>query len=612
MRFALSCRNGLCADLPGFSGALWYVLNRDMYVRSHRRRKDGKDHTYYSIVESVRVSGARPYQRRVLYLGELNSSQVSQWERCCEVVTERGESKQLSLYANQAPAEANDDDVAEVLLSTLSVSNVKDFGDCWVGLRAWQELSLDTFWEQALAEERGAVAWDKVVALLAINRLVSPRSELFVHQKWFPHTAMDVLLGTTPSVAEKDRLYRCLDRIVEHKDSLEQHLTSRWRDMFGAQCDVLLYDLTSTYFEGGALGVEMAKRGYSRDKRGDCKQVLVALVVTPEGFPLTYEVFDGNRNDVTTLEEVLDAVEKKHGKARRIWVFDRGIVSEKNLQLLRERGGQYIVGTRKAVLSRMEQEFLAYPWERISSELEVKLHPQDEESYVLARSSQRRKKEQAMRRRIVRNLRIDVRKLQSAVAKGTLKSRDKILLRIGGIEEKHRALKRYFSLSVDSDAKLSWRFDGKLFLDERRRDGAYLLRTNLSSADPAMLWRQYIQLTEVEAAFRALKSELSLRPIWHSTEKRVKAHIMIAFLGYCLWVYLKRTFQRFAPGLTPWQALQTLKSIKMVDVSFQLRYGGTIVLKRITQPDKPQQLLLANLKWALPKQPPPRIYQRTL
>lgn len=583
-----------------------------MFVRAHTRKKDGKRHVYYSIVENVRVKRGKSYQRQVLYLGELNGTQVAAWERSVQVITEKGESKQLRLFANQAPAEANDDDIAEVILSSLELRNSRDFGECWVGSSLWSELELDQFWAEALKDERGEVEWHKVVELLAVNRLIAPRSELFVHEKWFPRTAMGFLLGTDERVAEKDRLYRCLDRIVEHKEALEKHLTGRWKDLFGASCDVLLYDITSTYFEGEAADVPMAKRGYSRDHRSDCKQILLALIVTPEGFPLSYEVFDGNRADVTTLEEALEAVERKYGKARRIWVFDRGIVSQRNLEILQARGASYIVGTRRSTLDRFEQELLSQSWESISDEVEVKLVPQESESYILARSSARRKKELAMHRRKLKELRLDVRSLQKLVDNGKLKNRDIILRRVGALDERHRSLKAFFSLSVSDDGTLAWQFNGAKFLRHLRRDGAYLLRTNLPSDDPARLWEQYIQLTEVEASFRALKSELGIRPIWHFVERRVKAHVMVAFLGYCLWICLKRKLSAKAPGLTSWQAIEQFQSMKLVEVWFRLRNGGALCLERITLPNKTQQLLIEALRWKIPKQPPPRIYQHML
>jgi hypothetical protein len=324
-----------------------------VFLKTHRIFKDGKRHIYYSLCESLRVSRKRVLQRQVLHLGELNTTQLESWQRSIEVVEEDGRRHQMRLFTDRRKEEvaaAAPGDVAEVVLSSLVVRRPRQFGACWIGCKLWEELELGEFWQRALGEEVGAVPWEKVVELLAVNRLIAPRSELSIHEKWFPQTAMAVLLDSEERVAEKDRLYRALDRMVEHKEALEEHLAQRWKDLFGASFDVLLYDLTSTYFEGEAQEVDKAEHGHSRDHRPDCKQLILALVVTPEGFPLSYEVFAGNRADVSTLEEALEAVERKYGRARRVWVFDRGIVSEENLQRLRGRGASYLVGTPRAQL----------------------------------------------------------------------------------------------------------------------------------------------------------------------------------------------------------------------------------------------------------------------
>jgi hypothetical protein len=309
-----------------------------MFLKRRVRHKDGKEHVYYSVCESLRVSRQRVVQRQVLHLGELSTSQLDSWQRTVEVIHEDGQRHQLRLFTDRDAPTPNDPDVVEVRLSSLTVQTPRRFGDCWAGCQLWEQLGLREFWQRALADDAGAVPWAKVLELLAVNRRLAPRSELFVHEKWFGQTAMDLLLDTDARVADKDRLYRCLDRLVAHKPALEQHLAQQWKDLFGATFDVLLYDLTSTYFEGAVPAVPQAQRGYSRDHRPDCKQLVLALVVTPEGFPLTYEIFPGHRLDRTTLREMLDAIEQKHGKARRVWVFDRGIVSDENLALLRERG----------------------------------------------------------------------------------------------------------------------------------------------------------------------------------------------------------------------------------------------------------------------------------
>jgi transposase len=586
-----------------------------VFLKTHRIFKDGKHHVYYSLCESLRVSRKRVLQRRVLHLGELNTTQLERWQRTIEVIEEDGGRHQMRLFADrhrESDAAVAPEDVAEVLLSSLVVRRPRQFGACWVGCKLWEELGLEEFWQQALGDEAGAVAWDKVVELLVVNRLVEPRSELFIHEKWYPQTAMSVLLDSDERVAEKDRLYRALDRMVEHKEALEEHLADRWKDLFGASFDVLLYDLTSTYFEGEAEEVDKAQRGYSRDHRPDCKQLIIALVVSPEGFPLSYEVFAGNRADVSTLEEMLEAVERKYGRARRVWIFDRGIVSEENLQRLRRRGASYLVGTPRAQLKSYEHRLLEGDWQSVSGEVEVQLIAQDnKETYVLARSRARAQKESAMRFRVVRALMRDLIRLRRLLRHGRLKDPEKVLLQLGRLKERHQQAWRYLKISIE-ELRLHWRWDREGLRLAASRDGAYLLRTNLEGSDPAELWSQYIQLTEVEAVFRALKSDLAIRPIWHFTPKRVEAHVMVAFLGYCLWVCLKNKLKASAPSLTPWQLLDQFARIQMVEVWFKLRAGGCICLERITQPEAAQAALIHQLDWPLPQQPPPKIYKTDL
>jgi len=582
-----------------------------VFLKTHRVTKDGKEHLYFSLCESLRVSRKRVLQRQVLHLGELNSHQLDRWQRTIEVVEENGSRHQMRLFAckeAERKVAAAPEDVAEVVLSSLLVRRPRTFGACWVGCKLFEELGLREFWQEALGEESGAVPWAKVVELLAVNRLCAPRSELFIAEKWFAQTAMEALLDSDARVAEKDRLYRALDRMVGHKEALEKHLATRWQDLFGASFDVLLYDLTSTYFEGEEKEVEKAKRGYSRDHRPDCKQVVIALVVTPEGFPLSYEVFEGNRADVTTLEEMIDAVERKHGRARRVWVFDRGIVSEDNLQTLRRRGGSYLVGTPRSALRTYQARLLEGEWQSVSGEVEVQLIAEEKETYVLARSHARAQKERAMRLRVVRGLMRDLIRLRRLIRKGRLKDPDKVLLRLGGLAERYPQAWRYVEIKVEG-LDLRWKWDRQALRLAKSRDGAYLLRTNLAGSDPATLWRQYVQLTEVEAVFRALKSDLAIRPIWHFTPRRVEAHILVAFLGYCLWVCLKAKLRASAPSLSPWQLLDQFARIQMVEVWFRLRKEGCICLERITQPEPAQAALINQLGWQLPQQPPPRIYQ---
>jgi hypothetical protein len=578
-----------------------------MFLKTHRVRKDGKLHIYYSLCESLRVSRSRVTQRTVLHLGELNTTQLERWQRSIETIHEDGQRYQMRLFTDregQAPAA---EDVAEVILSSLVVRRPRRFGECWIGCKLWEELGLREFWEAALAQDRGQLPWDKVVELLAVNRLCAPRSELSIHEKWFGQTAMDLLLDSDARVAEKDRLYRCLDRILAHKEALEQHLAVKWRDLFGAEFDVLLYDLTSTYFEGEAVEVDKARRGYSRDHRPDCLQLLLAVIVTTDGFPLSYEVLPGNVRDEGTLDGALEAIERKHGHARRIWVFDRGVVSEANLQTLRERGASYVVGTPRSQLKQYEKQLLDGDWQDISAEVRVQLLSEGSETFVLARSVARANKEAAIRARQVRGLMRDLICLRRSIRRGTIQQPDKILMRIGRLQERWPRAWPYLQVRWPA-GRLSWHWDRPALRLAALRDGAYLLRTNLVERTPVALWKMYVQLTEVESVFRALKSDLAIRPIWHWVGSRVEAHVMVAFLGYCLWVCLKHKLKTVAPSLTPWQLLDQFGRIVQVQVWFKLRAGGAICLPRITQPEPAQALLLHQLGWQLPQQPPPRIY----
>ena len=585
-----------------------------MFLKRHVRHWEGKRHVYYSLTESTRVSRSRTVQRRVLHLGELNTTQVEQWQRTIEVVEESGQARQRRLFTDregQAPA---DEDVCEVLLASLRVCRPREFGAPWLGCRLFEELELDRFFAAVLGEHRGSADWAKVVELLAVNRLCAPGSELAIHQRWFDRTAMDFLLGCGPDVAGKDRLYRTLDKIVEHKGALERHLGQRWKDLFNVRTDVVLYDLTSTYFEGAAEECERAKRGYSRDHRPDCPQVVLALVVTPEGFPLTYEVFDGNTNDAESLDEIVAGVEAKHGEQGRVWVFDRGIVSEANLALLEERGASYLVGTPRHRLREFEQELLRGDWESVAGRpgVKVQLVRRDGEVYVLARSEDRSLKELAMRRRQLRGLSQDLKALRKAIRRGRVRKVSIIHRRLGRLEERWAGAWKYLR-SVEYDATgLQWTWDKTLLRRMRLIDGAYLLRTNLDGLEPELLWRQYIQLTEVEEAFRVLKSELQIRPIWHRLDRRVEAHIMIAFLGYCLWACLKQRLRGVAGSLTPARVIENLSKIMMVEVWFDLRAGGRICLPRITEPETEQVAILHRMGWELPQQPPPKIYPKAV
>ena len=448
--------------------------------------------------------------------------------------------------------------------------------------------------------------WEQVLELLVVNRLIDPGSEFRVHRQWFDQSAMDVLLGVDFAVAEKDRLYRCLDRILEHRQELFQHLQQRWKDLFDAQFDVLLYDLTSTYVEGEAEQNPKAKRGYSRDGRPDCKQVVVALVITPQGFPLAYEVMDGNTSDKTTLRGFLEKIEGLYGKARRVWIFDRGVVSEENLVAIRKRGGEYLVGTTRSKLKQFEQELLKDDFEKIRPDVEVKQIqiPGGEETYILCRTVGRKEKEKAIRSRFVAKIEKALTGLEKRIADGKLKDRDKMFMRLGRIQASHPQVSDLYEMAIKDSkegARLIWRQKPEQQQWLEAREGAYLLRTNLTANGAADLWKKYMQLTEVEAAFRTLKNELAIRPLFHQLEKRVKAHVLVAFLGYALLVTLKHLLKRVGSEYSPAKALQRLSELYSVDIVLPTTEGREIWLRRITKLDDEQQRILYQLQLQLPE-----------
>ena len=577
-----------------------------MFLRRHSRSKDGKAHAYWSLVETVRTVDG-PRQRTLCYLGELNDSAQARWWKTVKVFNAQGESHQLKLFPSEVDPPEDDAAVARVRLDQVRLERSRRFGDSFLGLELWKRLELDRFWE-ALLDEPGAateVPWSRIAALLAINRLCAPGSELAIEERWYPATALDDLLGIEAGKVNDTRLYRCLDRLLPHKTQLERHLTRRYGELFAAEFDVLLYDLTSSYVEGAAEKDPMMRRGYSRDHRPDCPQVVIALIVNGEGFPLSYETFDGNRADVTTLETVLRMVERKYGKARRVWVFDRGIVSEENLEALRRRGGQYLVGTPRAKLKQFEQPLLEGGWEQVRPEVEVKLvpTPQGEETYILCRSTARRAKEQAIRSRFSTRLEKALQALQKRVAAGQLKDRNKIERKLGSLLARNPQVADLYQVAVtekDGALAVEWKAIESRQTWQQAREGAYLLRTNLPPGEPAQLWKDYIQLTEAEAAFRALKSELSIRPIFHQLERRAKAHILVAFLGYALWVTLKHLLMRKDSHLSPGKALALLGTLVSADIVLPTTDGREIRLRRVTTPSAEQKKLLDQLGITLP------------
>ena len=582
-----------------------------MFLRSTNRKKDGKEHRYFSIVESHRLSSGKMAQRTVLYLGEVNDQQAAAWRKSLEVFDEdQQSSRTLSLFPEDREIPQDAADGLRVRLSGLELRRARAFGNCWLACELWRQLSLDGFWQQRLPDGREAVSWEKVLQLRVVNRWIDPGSEWRLHRQWFLGSAMDELLGVDFAVAEKDRLYRCLDRILEHKQELFVWLQQKWADLFHADFEVLLYDLTSTYFEGEMEENPKAKHGYSRDGRPDCLQVVIALVITPDGFPLAYEVMDGNTSDRTTLRGFLDQIENTYGQAKRMWIMDRGIPSEAILAEMRNpaRPMSYLVGTGKGKIKQYEKKWLDRPWHKVRDSVEVKLFEQDGELYVLAKSEGRQRKEIAMRRKRLARLLHKLRAMRRS-----LPSRDQLLMRIGAVKTAAGRAFGFVKIQVPEVGqpvtRESFRFtvDKNKLQEAERRDGHYLLRSNLTGADPAVLWTRYVQLTQIESAFRSLKSELGIRPLYHHLEHRVDAHILIAFLAYCLQVTLKNRLALHAPGLTPTAVMEKLATIQMIDVWIPTLDGRWLILPRYTQPEKDTKILLQKLKLELPTQPPPRI-----
>ncbi len=503
-----------------------------------------------------------------------------------------------------------------VRLSGVTMERLRDFGDVWLALGIWRLLGLDVLLSELMPAGREDVPWATVAAILTIARLCEPSSELHIEEKWYRRTALEDLLGVRPEQVHTDRLYAGLDRLLPLKEAMEKHLKDRLGNLFDLDYDLLLYDITSTYFEGECLANPLAKRGYSRDSRPDCLQVCIGLVVSSEGMPLGYEVFAGNTNDSTTVQEVITSMERKYGRASRVWVMDRGMVSEKNLRFLRERGGSYIVGTPKAMLRHFEKYLTEKEWHEVEEGIEVQLvpGPDGEECFVLARSQDRREKERAMHERFVERLEAGLEKLKNAAESGRLKDPKVANRRLGRLLERYWRAGGAFEVDIDelkspqgkARLKVSWRRNERWAEWAALTEGCYLLRTNLTDVDPATLWKRYIQLTEAEWAFRITKDELKIRPIWHQLDRRVEAHILVCFLAYVLWKTLAQWMRGAGLGSAPRTLLEELAKIKSGDVLLPTltKLGhpkATIRLRCVTAPDKPQQVLLERLGLNLPR-----------
>lgn len=578
-----------------------------MFLKCSTRKKDGKEHRSWSIVESRRL-GRSVVQRHVLYLGEINDSQRAAWQKSIEVFDEQqGSSRQCALFPQDRTPANTDTPAVQVRLDQLQLCRPRTWGACWLGDQLWRDLQLDTFFAPLLGVSREGTDWEKVLRVLTLYRLLSPGSEWRLHRHWFGTTALADLLDADPRLAQDDTLYRGLDGLLEHKDALFTHLRGRWSDLFGVKFDVLLYDLTSTYFECDVPADETDPRrfGYSRDRRSDCVQVIVALVVTPEGLPLAYEMFPGNTADKTTLRDMLKLIQMRYGSAERIWVMDRGIPTEAVLEELRQSDPKvgYLVGTPKGRLTKLEKELAQKPWQEVRPQLRVKLLAQDGEVYVLAESGARTEKERAMRRRQLKALWQRLGEIQQQDL-----TRDQRLEKLGAARDRAgRVAAGLVKTTVAEAGQLTFSLDRAKLRTVRRREGRYLLRTNLSAADPELVWRCYMQLVFVEEAFRTLKGDLGLRPIYHHKPERIEAHLFVAFLAYCLSITLRQRLKALAGGLMPRVVFEKLATLQLLDVRVPTTDGRELLLVRRTEPDRDVALLLARLNLTLPPQPPPRI-----
>jgi transposase len=586
-----------------------------MFLRSTNRKKDGKDHRYYSVVENRRLRNGKRVQRTLLYLGEINDSQQAAWTKAIDVI-DGCRHRQASLFPEDRQIPDGVPNGLQLQMSRLELCRPRQWGACWLASVLWDILGLTEFWRERLPPSRKGIEWRHVLQTLVSYRLIDPGSEWRLHRYWYDHSAMGDLLGEDFSIAQKDTLYRCHDKLLSHKDDLFRHLRDKWEDLFDAKFEVLLYDVTSTYFESDPPFADKRKFGYSRDKRSDCVQVVIALVVTTEGFPLAYEVMAGNTQDKTTLRTMLEKIAECYGQAERIWVMDRGIPTEEVLEEMRRAQVPvgYLVGTPRGRLTRYEKELMERPWERVREGVRVKLLPKDGEVYILARSERRMLKERAIRHRQLRRLldRLGELRQQKTI------DRDSLLIKLG--EAKKEAGRTFRLLDIrlpQADQPVNaqtfrWKINRDKYRRSYLRDGCYLLRSNQISTEPAKLWKQYMVLTEVEEAFRNLKGDLAIRPVHHQRESRIEAHIFIAFIAYCLHVTLKQLARRHAPGRTPRAILEQMKTIQMIDVHIPTTDGRMLKMSRYTRPEKAQQLLLARLQLTLPAQPPPEISRRQI
>jgi transposase len=589
-----------------------------MFLRRYERKKNGKPHTYWALVESYRTAkGSR--QRVVAYLGELSAAEQDGWAKLGSHLNGQAPARrpQRSLFDPPCCDQPQDDEPLLVKLSSIRLEQPRDFGEVWLAWGLWRMLGLDGLLETLIEPGRELVSWPAMAAVLTIGRFCEPSSELHIADTWYRRTALEELLGVAPEQVHTGRLYKALDKLLPHKEAIEKHLRDRLGELFELKCDLLLYDVTSTYFEGDMEGCPLAQRGYSRDSRPDRPQVCIGLVVSEDGFPLGYEVFAGNTHDSTTVKTIIQSLEKKYGSLNRVWVMDRGMVSEENLQFLRERGGQYIVGTPKSMLRQFEQQLTEQDWTAAQEGVEVKLvpGPGGDETFILARSADRRAKELAMHEKFTARVEAGLQKLKAATESGRLN--DEVIAgeRLGRLKQQNWRASRAFDVTIKKLARprgkqrleISWRSNARFGDWNQLADGCYLLRSNLTDVDAATLWKRYIQLTEAEWAFRIEKDELEIRPIWHQKEDRVKAHILVCFLAYVLWKTLAGWMRGAGLGDAPRTVIEEFAKIKSGDVTLQACSprnagpGRRITIRCVTEPDPAQATILHRLGLTLPR-----------
>jgi transposase len=594
-----------------------------MFLRRYRRSKDGKVHTYFALVESVRTD-AGPRQHVVAYLGELNHDQERRWQRTVVFYNRHGDAQQLRLFADDDEVALPDDpEVVRVRLRNVGWTNARRFGDVWLARWLWQYLGLDDIVDRHLPQGKEDVRPADVVAIEVINRLCGPCSEFALAEHWYATTALEDLLGVPDQAVTKDRLYRTLTALRSVQNPIENGLKENFGTLFQLDYDILLYDLTSSYFEGLAEHNDLAKRGYSRDHRSDCKQIVLALVVTREGFPLAHQTLAGNTRDLQTVRQIITNIEARFGQSQRVWVMDRGMISEDTLAFLNEPGRRYLLSTRRHALAAFQPELRAPGWQQLpdNPEVEVKLLPRDGLHYLLARSQPRREKERAMRRRQRHGLAKALKKLHTRVARGRLKNRDKILEAIGRLKGRYPKACPFAKITVsDNPVSLNYVWDVGKFRATLARDGAYLLLSNQAGWSAKEFWETYIQLTVVERAFRVLKSELLLRPIWHQYSGRTEAHVFVCVLAYALWKTLDHLAKRAGlqtlirkldpeqgdaspqpRPMTPEAILRTLAQVQIGDILLETTTGQTLALRRVARPNSEQKRILDALGLVMPE-----------